>query len=375
MVGHGELQCAAIKHLLKGDVAALQRLTVQLHRLHVAVLVGQILGDNLKLLAVFEGQPHVLETRQTQDIITRSRCCRIKAHSREHTPSRHLTAILVSGIAVATVSVEVIHHLFHIVLRLGGLADEVIHIHSVVARLIAVGILPDEARDVGLLTTRQVGGGVEQRIKFDFIVIPAAHEIDVTIHILGHEETILIRIGFRQCEINLCGVERTHPATIAATLEELVLRVEDVLVALCTGIELLGDISFTHGLGHASYTPVVVGIFQSLGSGLSFDFDRDVAVFHVGIHAAEIGLRTCHHGFQGFLRVEIADTSEVSIGDNGDGVVTNHAVGLVGCQFPDGQHVMRIGFVFINKGVDEIQSALALHQAEERVQAAEGIPQ
>ena len=36
---------------------------------------------------------------------------------------------------------------------------------------------------------------------------------------------------------------------------------------------------------------------------------------------------------------------------------------------------MRVGLVLINKGVDEIEGAFALHQAEERMQAAEGIPQ
>ena len=34
-----------------------------------------------------------------------------------------------------------------------------------------------------------------------------------------------------------------------------------------------------------------------------------------------------------------------------------------------------VGLIVINKGVDEIQSAVLLHQVEERVQAAEGVPQ
>ena len=37
--------------------------------------------------------------------------------------------------------------------------------------------------------------------------------------------------------------------------------------------------------------------------------------------------------------------------------------------------MVRVGLVLINKGVDEVEGALTLHQAEERVQAAEGVPQ
>ena len=36
--------------------------------------------------------------------------------------------------------------------------------------------------------------------------------------------------------------------------------------------------------------------------------------------------------------------------------------------------MVRVGFVFINKGVDEIEGALALHEAEQGMQAAEGVP-
>ena len=69
LVGHGELQLAAIEDLVEGDVAALQRLAIQLHRLHEAVFVAQALGHHFKLLAVLEGQLEVLEAWQAQHII------------------------------------------------------------------------------------------------------------------------------------------------------------------------------------------------------------------------------------------------------------------------------------------------------------------
>ena len=151
-----------------------------------------------------------------------------------------------------------------------------------------MGILADEAGDVGLLAACQVGRRIEEGIEFGFVGIPTTHQIDMTVDVLRHEETILVGVGLGQREVDLRGVEGTYPATVAATLEELVLRVVDVLVGLCAGIELVGDVLLAHGLGHAGHAPVVVGIFKRLGDRLAFHFDRDVAVSHVGTHAAEV---------------------------------------------------------------------------------------
>ena len=69
------------------------------------------------------------------------------------------------------------------------------------------------------------------------------------------------------------------------------------------------------------------------------------------------------------------NATEISIGDDGNGVVADHAVRLIASEFPDRQHMLWVGFVIINKGVDKVDGTLTLDEAKQRMQATESVPQ
>ena len=73
---------------------------------------------------------------------------RIEPKCREDIPSRHLATVVVTGIPARRGTIELAAHLLHQLLRAFRLACEVLEIHGVVAGLIAVGILPNEAAGV-----------------------------------------------------------------------------------------------------------------------------------------------------------------------------------------------------------------------------------
>ena len=150
-------------------------------------------------------------------------------------------------------------------------------------------------------------------------------------------------------------------------MEELVLGVVEVLVGLCPLVELVGDVVTPHGLRHPGHTPVVVGIFQGLGGRLAFEVDGDEAIVPIGTHATTVLTGGVGHGFEGLLGVKAADAREIGIGNHRNGMVADHAMGFVAGQLPNGKHVFGIGLVIINKGIDEIDGAFPLDEAEERM--------
>ena len=199
-----------------------------------------------------------------------------------------MAAVLVAAETVALIGVELVHDLFHIFLGLGGLANVVIHINSVVAGLVTMGVLANEAGDVHLFATREFTGGGEESVEFLAVGFGTAHQVDMCVDILRHEEVILPGIGFGEGEVDLGGIERLHEAPVAAALEELVGRVIEVLISLCSKVEFVGDFRLAEGLRQPAHAPVVVGIFQCFRSSFAFLVDRDESILHVGTHATAV---------------------------------------------------------------------------------------
>src|SRR5690349_3437419 len=105
-------------------------------------------------------KPHLRKQRRTDRINRRARCHRIKPCSTEDVPRRHLTAIFVADQSIGSRLVKLVHDLPHPHLCLPGGTGVVVEISDVMAWLIALCVLSDEAGDVGLLASggAAVGG-------------------------------------------------------------------------------------------------------------------------------------------------------------------------------------------------------------------------
>ena len=63
------------------------------------------------------------------------------------------------------------------------------------AGLVAVGVLSDEARDVGIVVVAQVAWSIEQSIEMSVERILATHQFGQSVHVVWHQESILPRVA------------------------------------------------------------------------------------------------------------------------------------------------------------------------------------
>ena len=125
--------------------------------------------------------------------------------------------------------------------------------------------------------------------------------------------------------------------------------------------------------GHLGHTPVVKRIFQRLGHGFVLVIGQDKTVFPEAVQTEFSVAGRCQHSLEGVLIVEAGEAAEDGIGNDRCGVVAYHAVGFPTGEFPDGQFS---GFVVDGQhGADEVHAALRLNVHEQRMQAAESVPQ
>ena len=79
------------------------------------------------------------------------------------------------------------------------------------------------------------------------------------------------------------------------------------------------------------------------------------------------------HGFEGRFDVVIAQTFQVSVGDDRNGMVTDHAAGVIPGQLP--HRKLPAVQVLMNKRFNEIIGARLFDNGVKRMGGAEGIPQ
>ena len=124
-----------------------------------------------------------------------------------------------------------------------------------------------------------------------------------------------------------------------------------------------------------SDAPVVVCEFKSIAGCSGCFFKRNVAQFHVLSKSVVPGSGgSSNHGFQCFFSID-GKSFYNCIGKNGDAVIAGHAPVLVGHMAPDWQHVMGALLVVLKHGLYHVLCLLRLHQSQEGVLCAVGIPQ
>ena len=144
---------------------------------------------------------------------------------------------------------------------------------DVVARLVAVGILPDQPRDIGRhLIPLQPRIGREERIQPPDKAFASAHQLHQPLRIVGNKPAplpgiplaivivpVIRRIRIERLAPLAAGVQPPHEARGRIVISAVTLR---------KGLIPAGIGRVAQFAGQQGDTPVVVGILQRLGHGL-----------------------------------------------------------------------------------------------------------
>ena len=145
---HDEFKRATGDDVAIVDVALVIALAVQSGTLHVDILVTVVDGLDDERLAVAYIETCLVELGRTDDVLAACGLFLIQADRRQHIPCRPLAHVLVAAQAVKVVAVLFTQHAADELSRFLGLSHVIIHIDDVVAGLVTVGILADQATHV-----------------------------------------------------------------------------------------------------------------------------------------------------------------------------------------------------------------------------------
>ena len=241
------------------------------------------------------------------------------------------------------------------------------------AGFIAVGILADKPRNIGLGASGSLLRGGEEGVQARLEGFRAAKGLYEPRDVVGHEETVLPGVCLRVVVVYLAGVEGREPSAIKARPHELCLRIKDVFPVLGTFHKLLILCHMAKPQGNLRHAPIVKGILKGLGHGFVLVIGQDKAVTAEAVKAEFPVAGACQHGLEGVFIVKAWKAAEDGIGNHRGGVVAYHAVGLVAGEFPDRKFA---GFVVDGEhGPYEIHRAFRFNFRQKRMKAPEGIPE
>ena len=374
LAAEGEGDDASVEQLGVIDIRA-QGIGASGHveALHVDAVAGVRL-DGCRC-AVFQMDGCLLEVRRADSVGCLARAYGIEAEGAEDVPSRHLPAVVVAAESVGHGLVEQICHLMHHFCRAPGTSCSIEEISVVVTRLIAVSILPDESRDVALLTSRRLRWSAEEGIQFVAIGFVASQEGDMVLDVVLHVETVLPRVGFGEVAVDFGRIEGREPDAAHLGAHEACGGVKDVAIVKCALVKLCCYFLVSQFVGNRCDAPVIVAVFQSLRYRLVLLVGIDEALLVEDVDAELFLARALQHSEEQLFHLLVGegDSLHPGVSYHGNGVIAYHAVRFVAVKFPDRQ--LAAFAVDAEEGVEEVFGAFLLDDAEERVQGAVGVPQ
>ena len=246
-----------------------------------------------------------------------------------------------------------------------------------VAGLVAMGILSDEARDVGRSLGAHVAVDDEEAVELgdkSLLALEAAHE---TMNIVGNEPSILPGITLGVVVLTVYGVEGVEGLAELAfavnATHETGGGVEETAVNLAAVVEVLVVFLVTEHLGHFGHTGVGEGILQSLGNGLEggVEVTGDVAILLEQVYTTLVLHCRSLHSLIGSLLVG-HKTLEHVVGEDGHAGVAHHTVGLVAHKMPYRQFALLL--VDMDKGLCHISSLVGMDERHQRHVGTIGVP-
>ena len=273
--------------------------------------------------------------------------------------------------------VQLRHHLAEERCCLGLPPEDTIEIDRVVARLIAVSILTDQAGYVGRsLGTGQVGGDGEEAVQLGDQPLLTTEAARQPLHILRHEEGVLPRIALAVVIIAVLGgggVKGGVPLAIAALApHEAGHRVEEVVVGLAH-LEEIGVVLLVPKVLRC-FCKGGIGdrILHVVGNALAHLVVGDVAVL-----AAEILPPFVEEGGPLQFLIDrvrlIAETLHDRISKHTDAGIAHHSIRLIGIEVPD-RHLAPFARDRRHRA-DDVPHAVVMGQGEEWMKGSVGIPE
>ena len=247
-----------------------------------------------------------------------------------------------------------------------------------VARFVAVGVLADQARDVGRgLAALDHGAYREQRVQFLQQSLPASEASDKTCDIMRSQPGVLpgvalavvvgaVRRGER--------IERRPPAFFRIPApHEARHRVEIVAVAMAALLEILRILRLAQRFGGTRRRAVGQSVLHVIGYGLVEYLARDVAVLHAQA-VAPVGIHGRHFDrFESLFPVEATDALYDGVRHYGNARISHHAVGLVAPEMPDRKAALLVGDV--QHRLDDVGHPLRVQDGHQRHRRPVSVPQ
>ena len=371
-VGERKGECASLSELPCGDEETTQLLPIQTDGSDIGILCGILVCGNGEL-ALRERQGHLPEAGGGDLELSACRCHRIETEGSEEIPGRHLTAVLIAADPLRSVVVQFIKDLTRQLLGAGGATQVIVKVGEVMARLIAMSILPDKTGDVLEVSSRcGIAKEIVESVKH---LLCSAVESNHPLHIVHGCKTVLPAIGFGVVLAYLVRVKVSSPRSILLTsTEKLGASVEEMDVIVSSLVVGVCNLFLPECLRHPSDAPVIISVLEGAGDGLVVRIGGNESQSGVGIGAFLVDIRRLDHSLEHLHRVEVAKLSaEVGISQYGDGVVTDHGSGLATVERPDGK--LALLTVHLHHGSAQIRHHFRVEQSEERMLRTEGVPE
>ena len=247
-----------------------------------------------------------------------------------------------------------------------------------VARFVAVGVLPDQPRDVGRgLAAFDDRTYRKERIQLFNHLRTRAEQPFEALDIVRSQPGVLpgvalaVVVGAVRRGERIEGRPPALPRIPAP--HEARRRVEIVAVAMAALLEILRILRLAQRFGGTRRRAVGQSVLHVIGHGLVEHLARDVAVLHAQA-VAPVGI----HGrltdrLEGLFAVEAPDALHDGVRHRYDARVAHHAVGLITPQVPYREPSLLVGDV--QHRLDDVGHPLRVQDGHQRHRGPVGVPQ
>ena len=319
---------------------------------------------------------HTLKPRCGNRIVGLTRAVGIYTHHREYGPCRHRSRIVIPGQTIRGCRIVCIEKLANILLRKMRAP-----LHA--AKQVGVGYIG--------LVRRVVIAALEHFDELRHKALLAPHNLNQPLNIVGHEEGVVPRATLMEAHRigEVCARRRVERLDKMPLLidraHHAILLAEVVAPPRSSAPHLSRKLLIAHLRGEARKGIIRNVVLQGVRHGVisrhigSKPPHRDVTSLNVwvdiGAYRVAIARRRCRplHSAIGSLDIEVAQTLQVAIHNNGYCRVSLHCEGLAAIEFPARQPSPLLGHR--HHRMQHIALTLRIYQRKQLMQIAIGIPQ
>src|SRR5690606_12820258 len=118
----------------------------------------------------------------------------IQSHTAQNIPRTHLSAVFISDKSVRSIFVKFVHNIMNLFLGFFRFSDIVVQISYVMTRLVSVSILPNQPRNIYLMSSRSFRLLRKHQIEFFLKGFVPSVELNHSLYIVWNKKRILPRV-------------------------------------------------------------------------------------------------------------------------------------------------------------------------------------